>query len=683
MADYRRKRKPMIKLHRLHRAGCCAAAIFLLSAMGSAQNGAGADLTEQSLEDLMNIKVTSASKTAESLSRTASAIFVISEADIRNSGATNIPDLLRMVPGLDVAQINGNTWAISARGFNGRFANELLVTLDGRNVYSPTSGGVFWDVLDLPLENIERIEVIRGTGGTIWGANAVNGVINIITKKAGETHGGMVVAGGGNVEQGFGTVQYGGAIGGNTDYRVFTKYFNQGQLRSENGTLGDDGWHMLRGGFRTDTVLTPKDTLMTQGDLYGGAENDISPIFPSITLPGQIFVGIRSPLSGGFFQTAWDHVLSPTQNTSLQISYDAYTRDDALMEVRKTFNIDFEHRFAWGARQKFIWGANYRDTDSTTHGDLTVSLNPPDLTMQLFSLFVQDEIAIVPDKLYVTGGIRLDHNYYTGFNIMPSARVAWTPTARQTWWAAISQADRTPTELDTARRINVAGFVGPGGVQTLLALIGNPDFNDEILRDYEIGYRTTLANNISVDMVAYFGHYTHQQTTEPAAPFFESTPPPPHLLIPLTYENLEHGEAYGFEAAVNWKANHRWTLSPGYAFEQIHLHLDPSSKDTTSVFADEGSSPVNSAQLRSHVNLPHGLAWDASAYFVDRLKSGNVPSYTRVDTGLKYGLSEHISLSLVGQNLVKDRHLEFVDDLSTVSSTLVKRSGYAKVTWTF
>src|SRR5271170_6796176 len=243
--------------------------VLLLSVGISAQQQ---DLTQLSLADLMNVEVTSVSKKEQKLSRTASAIFVITSEDIRRSGATNIPDLLRMVPGVDVAQINGNTWAISVRGLNGRFSNELLVLLDGRNVYTPTFGGVFWDVLDTPLEDIERIEVIRGTGGTIWGANAVNGVINIITRKAAETHGGSVVAGGGNLDQGSGTAQYGGALGKNTDYRIFTKYFNQDHLPGLNGSNGGDGWHLLRGGFRADSMLSAKDTLMVQSDLYTGAE---------------------------------------------------------------------------------------------------------------------------------------------------------------------------------------------------------------------------------------------------------------------------------------------------------------------------------------------------------------------------------------------------------------------------
>ncbi len=653
---------------------------LLLSAACLAQQ---TDLTDKSLEDLMNVKVTSVSKTEQTLSRTASAIFVITSEDIRRSGATNIPDLLRMVPGVDVAQVGANTWAISARGLNGRFSNELLVMVDGRNVYTPTFGGVFWDVLDLPLEDIERIEVIRGPGATIWGANAVNGVINIITRKAAETRGGMVVAGGGNLDQGFGTVQYGGGLGRRTDYRVYTKYFNQDHMPGLTSQNGADGWHLLRGGFRTDSSLSAKDTWMVQGDVYTGEERNPTSVFPSVTSPGAQAIDITVPLSGGFLHSAWDHVFSARSDTTLRISFDRYKRDDVLMEQRKTFDIEFEHHFAWGARQDVVWGANYRHTDSDTHGDLGFSLNPAGVNMQLFSLFIQDEIALVPDKLYLTVGTKLDHNYYTGLNILPSARVAWTPNRHHMFWAAISKAERTPAETDTVSRINFAGFPDPGGTPTRAALVGNPRFADEGLTAYELGYRTTILEHLSIDLAAYYSHYDHQQTIEPATPFFETTPSPPHFVVPVTFQNLMHGEAHGFEMAVNWKPADRWTLSPGYAFEQIHMHLDPASHDTGSVLDAEGSSPVHSAQLRSHLNLMHGIAWDASAYFMDRLRSGAGPSYTRLDTGLTWRCTEGLAMSLVGQNLLKDRHLEFVDATGSVRSTLIKRSAYAKLTWKF
>ena len=640
------------------------------------------DLTSRSIEDLMNIQVTSVSKTEQKLSQAASAVFVITPDDIRRSDATNIPDLLRMVPGLDVARINANTWAVSARGLNARFSNELLVLMDGRTVYSPTTGGVFWDVLDLPLGNVERIEVIRGPGASVWGANAVNGVINIITRKASETQGGLLVAGDGNVEQGFGTIQYGGRAGKGTDYRVYAKYLNHDEFPSLTGGDGGDGWRMLRGGFRSDSVLSSKDTLMFQGDLYSAREGTPTSEFVLTPIPTTQNVELLVNLSGGFLEGVWNHTSSPHSNTSLQLSYDAYKRNDQLRESRRTFNLDFQHNFCGWTRQNIVWGLTYRYSASQSDGILGISLVPPDLNTQLFSSFVQDEIVVVPDHLFLTIGAKLEHNYYTGFGTMPGARVAWTPTKRHTLWAAISRTERTPAETDAALRAPAGQFPGPGGIPVLLTLFGNPRIDNEESVDYEMGYRTMVSQQLSIDFTAYYNDYSHEETSEPSTPFLVNTPSP-HLVLPLVSENLMHGETHGMEIAVNWKATNRWTLSPGYAFEQIHMHLAPTSQDTTSVSGAQGSSPVNAAQLRSHVSLARGLAWDTSGYFVGRLTDPREPSYTRLDTGLSWKLGERIALSLAGQNLLRGRHEEFFGTTGSSQSTLIKRSAYAKVEWRF
>ena len=647
----------------------------------SQQNSA--DLTEQSLEDLMNIKVTSVSKTEEPLSRTAAAIFVIARDDIVNSGATNIPDLLRMVPGLDVAQIDGNTWAISARGLNGRFSNKLQVLMDGRSVYAPSFGGVFWDVFDLPLEDIERIEVIRGPGGSIWGTNAVNGVINIITRKTSDTHGALVTAGGGNIDQGFGTVEYGGQAGKSTSYRAYTKYLNQGHLPNIAGRDGGDGWHMLRGGFRSDSTLSLKDTLMFQGDIYTAREGTPTSQLPSITAPAPVPVEKIVNLTGGFFQGVWTHTFSPRAETTLQGSYEKYNRNDAVHDNRGTVSLDFQNHFLQGNRQSIVWGLSYSDSNSTSQGSLYGAFTPANLNTQLFNSFIQDEIAIVPSKLYLTAGAQLEHNYYTGFNLMPSARVTWTPSRQHMLWAAVSHAVRSPSELDAGFRSNLSGFSDNNGNQFLVALVGNPKVGNESLIAYEVGYRTSPSPRFSLDLAAYFNHYGNLETTEPIDPFFEFTPAPPHLVLPITFKNLMHGDARGIEIAVNWKVTNRWTLSPGYAFEQINMHLDPTSLDTRSVSQAQGSSPKNAAQLRSHIRLPHGLSWDASAYFVGRLTNPIEPSYTRLDTQLTWQFAEGASLSFVGQNLLRDHHQEFTDVYLSAGTTELKRSAYAKFTWRF
>ncbi len=650
---------------------CSLTVLLLCFALHAAAQGKAGDLAGDSLEDLMNIKVTSVSKNEQTLSRTAAAVFVITQDDIRRSGANDIPDLLRMVPGMDVAQIDASTWAISARGLNGRFSDELLVLVDGRTVYTPTFGGVFWDVLDVPLQDIDRIEVIRGPGGSVWGANAVNGVINIITKKSGDTPGVMLEAGGGNAGQAFGTLQYGGAVKG-TEFRVFGKYLDDGPSPSPTGQDGADGWHVLRGGFRSDTTLSPRDTLTFEGDLYSGREGLTTAFQP---------INTQVSLSGGFLQGIWNRTYSPRSDMSLQISYDQYERDDLLGERRKTFDLSFQDHFRLSERHDFTWGLEYRRSASNAPGSFFVSFVPPAVTAQLFSSFLQDEIALLPDRLYLTIGTKLEDNHYTGFAAMPSIRIAFIPSANRMIWAAVSKVNRTPAETDTALSVNLGTLPSSGRTPALLRLMGNPYFQDEESIVYEAGFRTAIAKHLTLDFSAYYGDYDSQQTTEPATPFFENSPP--QLVVPLIYENLMHGEIHGLEISANWKPAARWTLSPGYAFEQIHMHLAPASQDTTSVPEAQGSSPVHSAQLRSSIVLWRNVSWDASAYFVDRLVDPTTPSYTRVDTQLSFPLGERGVLSLVGQNLLHEDHREFTESTGSVISTLVKRSVYAKLSWQF
>lgn len=668
-------------------AGWCAFVAFLpflltLAGPAAAQQKA-VDLTNQSLEDLMNIQVVSVSKTEQSVARTAAAIFVITQEDIRRSGATNIPDLLRMVPGMDVAQIDSNSWAITARGFNARFSNELFVMVDGRSVYTPSFGGVYWDTLDVPLDDIERIEVIRGPGGSIWGTNAVNGVINIITKKASDTKGVLVTGGGGNVDQGFGTVQYGGSVGKNTDFRAFTKYFDQGHLPAVGGGDGGDGWSSLRGGFRTDTTISSKDSLSFQGDLYSIREGDPTVAFPTVTTPAAFPTELFVDISGGFIQGRWTHTISPRSGIDLQVSYDRYERDDTVGDHRGIASLDFSHHFAWGERNNIVWGFNFLDSDAHSHGTLFTSFVPSDINLEVYGTFVQDEIAIRPDRIYLTVGTKFEHNHYSGFNVMPSARVAWTPTSKQTLWAAVSDAVRSPASLDTQFRANFASIDVPGQVPIEIAFIGNPHVDDETLIAYELGYRRTFGKRLSIDFASYFNDYNHQETTEPAPEFFEETPAPPHYVLPSTYKNLMYGYTHGLEVSAAWKITSRWTLNPGYAFEEIHMHLRPTSQDTTSVASAEGASPDHSAQLGSRVELPLGLTWDTSAYFVGRLTDPVEASYTRLDSQLSWQFSERGSLSVVGQNLAQGLHAEFFDTTDSARTTLVKRSGYLKITWKF
>ncbi|HXW16995.1 MAG TPA: TonB-dependent receptor [Candidatus Acidoferrales bacterium] len=642
------------------------------------------DLTATSIEDLMDIKVTSASKTQQSLSRTPAAMFVISRDDIVRSGANNIPDILRMVPGLDVAQINSSAWAVSARGFNSRFSNELLVLVDGRPVYEPVYGGVFWDSLDLPFEDIERIEVIRGPGGAIWGANAVNGVINIITKKVSEARSGFVSAGAGNVERGVETFQFEGPIG-RTDARIYTKFSDQSALPNSDGTPGQDGWQTVRTGFRVDSTIKPKDELTISGDAYGSQENSFEPVFPSITSPTPEFAETATNPDGGFLQSSWKHTTSERFDSTLEISYEYNHRNDVLEVLENTLYGDFRQRLLIGSRHELLWGIDYRYSNSDSRGSLAASLNPPNTHSSLFEPFIQDEFALIPQRLYLTGGVKLEENLrYSARDqdLSPTARLAWLPKPHQTYWAAISRTVRLPAVVDTSLTNYFEGFAGPGGIPVVVAFIGTPRVHPEYDVSYEAGYRATLRNRFSLDIAAYYNDYTSQETTEPQPPFLQNSPSPPHFVYPETFENLMHGETHGFEIFGTWKVSDRWTLNPEYAFEQIHMHLAPTSHDTMSVPQAEGASPVHSAGLRLQFVFSPQLTWNTSAYFVDRLADPVIPAYTRLDTGLNWHIAERVSFGVFGQNLIHD-HVEFVDLNGFAETNVIKHGADAKFTFIF
>ena len=642
------------------------------------------DLSGLTLEDLMNIEVTSVSRKEQRMSRAASAVFVITPEDILSSSATNIPDLLRMVPGVEVAQINSSKWAISVRGFNGQYSNKLLVLVDGRTVYTPLLSGVFWDAQDVPLDSIERIEVIRGAGATVWGANAVNGVINIITKKAGDTQGGLLTAETGTHTYGSGALRYGGRLGRAASYRVFADGFGSNHFPDSAGQSGHDDWRMVHGGFRADAQATARDYLTTEGDAYRGDAGEMASSLVSISPPVNGVLDLRDRYSGWDLLSRWNHVFSPHSETSLQVYFDRTTRGDATYGIGvNTFDLDFQHHVGWGGRQDIVWGAGYRVTSDATLATPRISFNPANQTTQLFSSFVQDEIAILAGRVYLTLGAKFEHHDYTGFSLQPSAGIAWTPNQRNTFWAALSQAQRTPSRADTGIQVNLSAVPGPENLPLVIGYSGNPDEKAERLTSVEAGYRTALSDRVSLDATAFFNHFGDLLSVEPGSPHLETDPPPAHLVVRSLFANLAYGETHGFEAFAHCRVTHRWTLSPGYSFLTMHMHRDPASRDLLTGPGTEGSVPRHQAQLRSHLALPAHWQWNVSAYFVGSLPALAVPSYTRLDSNLTWQAAEGLSISIGGQNLLRDRHLEFTGPDSSVQSSLIKRSANARVSWRF
>ena len=647
------------------------------------QTWAQTDLSQASLEQLMSIEVTSVSKKEQKLSRVAAAISVITQEDIRRSGARNIPDLLRMVPGMDVAQVDANTWAVSARGFNDLYANKLLVMIDGRSVYDPAFGGVLWDLQDVPLEDIDRIEVIRGPGATIWGANAMNGVINIILKRAKSTQGSLLKAGSGSSTTAQGVVQYGGKLRGHGFFRAFGKYSNDSSLTFPSGDRAADGWHMSHGGFRSDWDLTGKDSLTVEGDFYNSDEGETLTTFLSLTPPFGATFNERIFARGGNILGRWDHRFSDRSETALQMYYDGGRRQQyGLHEGRDTLDFDFKHHLAVGSRQDLVWGFGYRRDSFYVRPGYSISMIPPASDDQLLNSFVQDEVRL-SDSLWLTLGSKFEHNSYTGFEYEPGIRLLWSPSNRQAAWAAVSRAIRQPTLEDVAVRYNAAAFPGPDGLVSLVSVFGNAEVKSEELLAYEAGYRAQASRRISADVSAFYNIYDHLRTFEPAEPFLESSPSPLHLVIPHVTMNKMHGNTYGVEVSSSLSLSRWWQVSPGYAWLKMNLHAEPGSLDTNSPLA-VGNSPRHQFQIRSSIDLPQHFEFDSGLYYVGRLSALDVSNHARVDARLGWRPGRSWELSVVGQNLLEPRHLEFFYNSDTpVQSTEIQRSVFGEIRWWF
>ncbi len=635
--------------------------------------GASPDFSSMSLEELMKYPVTSVSKRPENLSEAPAAIHMITQEDIRRSGATSIPEALRLVPGLQVARVDAHTWAISARGFNDVFANKLLVVQDGRSVYTPLFSGVFWDVQDTMLEDIDRIEVIRGPGATLWGANAVNGVINIITKKARDTQGFLITSGAGTEERGFGGIRYGGKLSDSAFFRVYGKYFNRDDSVLSNGADAGDSAQMGRGGFRIDWEASDRNLFTFQGDVYRGSAGQIytnaTPGFPFVQTVRDDFT-----VSGGNLLGRWAHTFSDSSDLKLQLYHDRTTRETAVFQERRdTYDLDLQHNFQLGERHNLVWGAGYRLSADKVANRFTVSLNDPQRRTQLFSTFAQDEITLLKDRLKLTLGSKFEHNDYTGFEIQPSGRLLWTPSEYQSVWGSISRAVRTPSRADDDIVLNQ--ITATPGLRT--RILGNHDFSSEKLMAYEVGYRFRPVPRVSLDVSAFYNVYDDLRSLEPLG--FSPGPP---AVATFGIANQLRGETYGFEFAPSWQVLAGWRLQAGYTYLQMQLHRQPGSKDP-STETHEGRSPHHQVTVRSIMDFPHHVQFDSTLRYVDGLPSLGISSYFALDLRLGWTPTKRLEFSLVGQNVLDDHHLEFRPSSISTQTTEVERSVYGKITWRF
>lgn len=637
----------------------------------------GKDLAEMSLEDLMQVQVTSVSKKQERGWDAAAAITVVTGDDIRRSGATSLAEALRLVPGLDVAKLDANKWAISVRGLNDRFANKLLVLIDGRTVYTPLFAGVFWEAQDVLLEDVDRIEVIRGPGGTMWGANAVNGVINVITKKAGETQGGVAVAGSGTEERGFGGFRYGGKLSDRSQYRLYLKYFDRDAGTLKSSEPGEDGWHVGQLGFRSDTAFSDDDTLTVQGDFYYGDSGSIF-VLPSLWPPFKYEQAGGCLYSGENILARWEHRSSESSTTQLQVYYDQTRRRDMLSGHRNdTWDMDLQQRIELSDRHSVVWGVGWRFLRHVSQPTWYISLEPSTCDNWIASTFVQDEISLADNRLRLTIGSKFEYNDYSEFEAQPNVRLAWLPNEKHTVWAAVSRAVRTPSRSERDVRLNAIG-----APFLLGSNFGNPDLKTEELLAYEIGYRVNPLKHITFDLTAFYNQYDKLRTIELSTPFLELLPLPPHLVLPFIGANNMEAESYGAELAVEWQPVSSCRVRAWYSRLMIRTGLHAKGLDIVSETGAD-SAPQSQFGLRISADLRKDLELDAVLRYVDAIPSLHVDAYPSLDLRLGWHPNDALEIAVVGQSLLRNQHGEFTPSLVTTVSAEVDRGVYGEITWRF
>jgi iron complex outermembrane receptor protein len=633
-------------------------------------------LKKLSMEELLNIEVMSVSRRSEKLTDAASSIQVITYEDIRRSGATSIPEALRLAANLQVAQKNSHDWAISARGFNTDLANKLLVLIDGRTIYTPLFSGVFWDRQDYLLEDVERIEVISGPGGTLWGANAVNGVINIITKKASDTQGFYVEAGVGTQLRGSTGIRYGARLGEKTSLRMYGKYFDRDEAVFPDGEDALDAWRMGQGGFRLDSKSSEKNEFTFQGDYYGGQAN--------------LSVGGKTDQKGGNILGSWSHIISENSELRFQLYYDrtsfiqdvpeSRTNDNSivlapagtLQDDLDTYDFDFQHTLRLGKQHHFVWGLGYRYTHDEVKNAPGLGFSPEVLDRNLFSIFLQDEI-LLWDDLSFTLGTKVEHNDYTGFEYEPGLRFQWNLTSRQLLWTSVSRAVRMPSRIDRHIRIPTPGFAPI--VENLL--VGGANFRSETVIAFELGHRMQVGKKITSSLSGFYNVYDRIRSTS------QSPPDQYGLTFPLFYENNLEGETYGFELRLTYQVADWWRMNGGYTLLREDIRIKSGKEDFNQAL-NETADPRHRFSVRSFINLTKNFEVYGGLRFVDSFKynnggvPGTVPKYSELDLKLAWLPKKNLEVSVTGQNLLNAQHSEYVISSPNPRED-VERSFYVKM----
>ncbi len=666
--------------------------LFLALLLLTLSAHADPDATELSLEELLDVPVMSVSRKAQRLHDVAAAVFVISREDIQRSGAANIPDALRMVPGVQVAKLSNATWAVSARGFNGRFANKLQVLMDGRSIYSPLFSGVLWEREDTLLEDVERIEVIRGPGAAIWGANAVNGVINIITRRARDTQGTLLEAGIGTTDRGVGAFRY-GAASGDGHYRIWGKLYDRGESVQPDGRRGNDFSHGARVGFRGDWPLASVGKLMLSGAAFSSAVGDRLNQVDIASAAGFTRVDARETNKGGHLLARREWLLGDGSEIALQsyIDHAELRYEGVAAERRTTIDVDFQHHTQLGRRHDVVWGLGYRYSSD----DVTIAnIQPQKDVFRLVSAFAHDEITLIGDTLRLTLGARVEHNSYTGLEPQPNVRLMWTPNAQQSLWTALSRAVRTPSRGERDIVFDLAASPAQPPLQPFPVLIrnvprANRDAVAETLTAFEIGYRHQFASSVSLDITAFRNRYKQLLGGVSSIQRFEVLPAPPHVLQEVTTTNKVAARTSGIELAMDWIVEPWWRIQPSYGYLWVSSEADSADPFTVqSAAAYENRSPRHQLSLRSSMSLSNRNRLDLWLRHTGALKAvdsqGNrVPRYTTLDLRYAWEPSPGIEISLVGQNLFAGRHAQALADFLPSQAMLIEPGAYINAKWRF
>jgi iron complex outermembrane receptor protein len=654
------------------------------------------ELMDLSLEELLGLEVTTFSRTPQLLSATPAAMFVITQKDIVRSGARTIPDVLRMVPGVEVAQVDASTWAVTARGSNGVFANKLLVLQDGRSIYSPLYSGVYWDINDTDLQSIDRIEVIRGPGATMWGSNAVNGVINIITSKAtGDDRGKADVVIG--TERTEGKFSASGDVGA-ASIRAYGKYFD----REGFDNSGFDGWDMLRGGVRVDWDYSETSSLTFTSEVFEGDIGERT-VRPSLPAPYSSTADETRGVSGGFALLSWDKQLSDTSGFRFQTYYDqTNTGDVAPAETRDTIDVDWQHHFRWGGRNDIVWGLGYRYSEDETTGDFTITLTPDARRLEIFSAFVQDNLKL-SDELFLLVGTKVSRNNFSVNNLEwePNVRLSWQASEQHTLWSSVARAVRIPSRVEQDGTIH--GGVVPPGVpingavysEPFLATVqGNPDQETEEVTAYEAGYRGYFGSSVELDVSVFYNEYENVRSIEVLGPPVcqpESGIPPAggpdscpyfppfndsYIELTLDMRNLTDFDSYGAEFNMSWQAVGSLYLQGNYSY----LHVDDLPVTPFSAGSD---SPAHQVSLRSLWDMSAAIDLDFWLRYVGELEQQDVPAYITLDARASWEMTERLQMALVGRNLLEEGHVEFVEEFGETTGVEIPREVYLELTVDF